>query len=230
MNRDEISLRRFEWLIKQRGYIYDREEQVFRKLPRRTKEPDFYVEPTNNPAFLIEVESFEKETVLRTAKSRVFSLDRMVLQKRINRAVRRAADQLEPYADISLPLVIVLDNHRKVGLPLGFHELVSLFGEQNFTFTIDAEVGEMVGQPTIEHQEDGSPFAGGERSYISAVLVNEPEYRFDSSNAGDDFTIERPMRVRVIHHPFALMPFPFSVFQGPDDEHITYRDGRWRKI
>gem|GEM_PF-6682788 len=110
------------------------------------------------------------------------------------------------------------------------HELVALFGEQHFTFNIDTETGNSVDQPAVEHQDDGSPFAGAVKSYISAVLVNEPEYRLDNFETDDDFTIERPMRVRIIHHPCAVIPLPFSVFQGAGDQHVVYRDGHWQKF
>ena len=232
MKSDVISLRRFEWRIRQRGYHYEYEEDIFKNkiIPKCNKTPDFYVQSIDNLAFLVEVESFEKKTVLHTKKSHVMSLSHMVLQKRINRAVRNAADQLKPYADLGLSLVIVLDNHRQVGLSLEYRELVSLFGEQYFTFKIDSVTGNQVDQPVFEHQDDGSPFASGERSYISAVLVNEPGCRFDNFKTEDDFTIERPMRARIIHHPGAAIPLAFSAFQTTVDEHIVYRDKHWQKF
>jgi hypothetical protein len=83
-----------------------------------------------------------------------------------------------------------------------------------------------VGEAVLEHEDDGSPFVGGARPYISAVIVNEPANRDDFDRA-DDFTKERPMRARVIHHPFAIMPLPLSVFA--DDEQIVDCENRWQQ-
>lgn len=231
--RDEVSLRRFKWLMSQRGHLCEYEENIFKNTPisRRNKVPDFYVQLKSTSAFLVEIKSFEEQTALRTDRSRVGSLNHMQLQKRINRAVRDAADQLKPYADLGLSLVIVLDNHRRIGLPLRDRELICLFGEQSITFKIDPEIGNRISPPELKHQDDGAPFAHGDRPYISAVLVNEPACRLDTLDAEDNFTIERPMRVRVIHHPGAKVPLELSAFQVAGDEHIVYQCGdRWQGI
>lgn len=225
MKGDAISLRRFEWLLGQRGCTFEPEDLIFSKIPNRGKQPDFHVTFPGGGNAIVEVESFEKATILRTTRSRVFSIGHMSLQKRINRAVRHAADQLAPYADLGVPLLVVLDNHRQVGLQLKRNELESLFGEQKVVLTIDLETGRQLGDAVLEHEDDGSPFAGGARSFVSAVIVNEPEYRFDDLDKVDDFTRERPMRARVIHHPCALTPLPLEVFAM--DEQIVYRDERW---
>src|SRR5207249_4689891 len=125
--------------------------------------------------FLAEVESFERPTVLDTAQSRTFSLSHMALQKRVNRAVRNAADQLEPYRILDIPLVVVLDNHRQVGISgPDNHALRSLFGELYFIKTVDTMTGADFGDVAMEHQDDGAPLASGARPYVSAVLVNLP--------------------------------------------------------
>lgn len=226
MKGDNTSLRRFEWLLAQRACVFEPEDRVFTKIPNRGKQPDFYVTLPGGVNAIAEVESFEKPTVLRTTKSRVFSLGHMTLQKRINRAVKRAANQLAPYSDLGLPLLVVLDNHRQVGLQLKRHELLSLFGEQKIVLTVDPQNGRQMGDAVLEHEDDGSPFASGARPYVSAVIVNEAGYRFDDFDQDDDFTQERPMRARIIHHPLALQPLPFGVFAA--DEQIVYRDGRWQ--
>jgi hypothetical protein len=92
---------------------------------------------------------------------------------------------------------------------------------------IDPKSGAQMGEAVLEHEDDGSPFVGGARPYISAVIVNEPAYRFDEFDRADDFTKERPMRARVIHHPFAITPLPLSVFA--DDDQIVYCDNRWQE-
>ena len=60
---------------------------------------------------------------------RVFSLDPMSLQKRANRLVRDAAEQLAPYVTYNLPTVIMLDNYRQKGIGLDKHTFGALFGE-----------------------------------------------------------------------------------------------------
>src|SRR5438034_7883644 len=104
----------------------------------------------------------------------------MEVQKRVNRAVRDAAEQLEPYQDLDIPLVVVLDNHRQVGLcGPDKHALRSLFGELYYTKTVDTRTGTALGGVAMEHQDDGAPLACGARPYISAVLVNLPHFRLD---------------------------------------------------
>lgn len=227
MKGDAISLRRFEWLLTQRACTFEPEERVFSRIPNRGKQPDFFVTFPDGRGAVAEVESFEKPTILRTTTARVISVGHMSLQKRINRAVRHAAEQLAPYADLGIPLLVVLDNHRQVGLQLKRHELVSLFGEQRIVLTLDTATGKQIGEPVLQHEEDGSPFAGGARAFVSAVIVNEPVYRFDDFDKTDDFTQERPMRARIIHHPHAQTPLPLEVFAM--DEQIVYRDERWNE-
>ena len=49
---------------------------------------------------------------------RTFSIGIMSLQKRANRLVRDAAEQLLPYADSGHPMIIVLDNYCQKGISL----------------------------------------------------------------------------------------------------------------
>jgi hypothetical protein len=224
MGRDEISLRRFRWMLEQRRYGYLPEGKLARAVTLQNTIPDFYVDTGHKVRFLVEVESFEKETILRRSSASVISLNPMALQKRINRAVRNAADQLEPYALEAIPLVITLDNHRQVGLNIGHIELIELFGQIGYGITIDTTTGRTVSEGW--EQNDDCPLVPGRRDFVSAVIVNIPEWRDDP----DDFSVERPMRVHVIHNPNATHPLPLWVFSLTDDRQIVNVRNRWIEI
>jgi len=220
MSTDEISIRRCSWLLKQRGFRYWRETEMGQVLPLQETNPDFLVETLAGVRFLMELKSFEKDTILRTIQARTFSLGHMTLQKRANRLVRDAAEQLLPYAATNLPMVIALDNYRQVGISLDKHTLSSLFGELEALITIDLETGGAVRRGWTR-EDDGSPLAGGRNQHVSAVLVLEPLERFDTIETEDDFSVERGMRVRIVYNEEAVVPLPKDVFSAPDDEHLN---------
>lgn len=147
------------------------------------------------------------------------------LQKRINRAVRNAADQLAPYAGDGIPLIVVLDNHRQIGLQIGRMELIELFGRIGYGITIDTQTGHSVSQGW--EQDDDCPLGSARRDYVSAILVNIPQARFDTWEAPDDFTAQRPMRVHLIHNPYAAVPLPLWVFSESNDKQIVRADRGW---
>jgi len=220
MSTDEISIRRCSWLLKQRGFRYWRETEMGQVLPLQETNPDFLVETLAGVRFLMELKSFEKDTILRTIQARTFSLGHMTLQKRANRLVRDAAEQLLPYAATNLPMVIALDNYRQVGISLDKHTLSSLFGELEALITIDLETGGAVRREWTR-EDDGSPLAGGRNQHVSAVLVLEPLERFDTIETEDDFSVERGMRVRIVYNEEAVVPLPKDVFSAPEDEHLN---------
>jgi hypothetical protein len=53
-----------------------------------------------------------------------------------------------------------------------------------------------------------------------AACVDRLE-RFDSLEKGDDFSVERKMRVRIAYNPDGDVPLPRSVFNDPDDEQLN---------
>jgi len=220
MSTDEISIRRCNWLLKQRGFRSWRETEMGQVLPLQETNPDFLVETPAGIRFLMELKSFEKDTILRTIQARTFSLGHMTLQKRANRLVRDAAEQLLPYAGTNLPMVIALDNYRQVGISLDKHTLSSLFGELEALITIDLETGGAVRQGWTR-EDDGSPLAGGRNQHVSAVLVLEPLERFDTIETEDDFSVERGMRVRIVYNEEAVVPLPKGVVSAPEDEHLN---------
>lgn len=215
---DEISIRRCTWLLNQRGYRYWREDDIGQILQLRQKRPDFLVETPAATRFLLEAKSFENETILHKIEASTFSLGHMTLQRRVNRLVRDAAEQLPDYASYGLPGVIVLDNYRQVGVHLDEHGLGSVFGELQVVQTIDTITGE-AGEARWERKDDNCPLFGGRSPHVSAVMAIIPTVRYDDFDGKvDDFSIERPMKVRIVRNPFATAPLPVDVFNGADDE------------
>jgi hypothetical protein len=200
-------------MLGQRGFDFVREDAIFSKIPNRAKRPDFYVMPPGGSNFLVEVESFKKPTPLDLIEADAMFVADTTPQKRIDRRVRAAADQLAPYADLDIPLVVLLDNHRQVRLEgLGLEALAALFGDlMNDAWNPDA------------------PLVRGARDYISAVLVNEPCVWFDDDQKEEPFTLPRPMRVRVIHHPHAARPLSLATFAVGENEQFV-RTTRWMRV
>lgn len=226
--RDEVSLRMFKWLLKQRGYQFWDENSLKNqnRIPLRTTRPDFYV-TTFWCDFLAEVESFEKPSILDLNPNRVGTINPKDLLKRIAGAIKKAARQLKPYADLNLPMIVVLDNCRQVGIPLSPKDLIQLYGLFEFR-------GEEY-NPEKGAIKRIRLFHGGKRQlgpnlhpYVSAVIVQIPIERY----CNDDFSIERRMRARVLHNPYATTPLPCKVFSDKADTIISYSksEGRWELL
>jgi hypothetical protein len=228
---DAISIRRFAWLLEQRDYSYVPENLLQSAIKiRGDKRPDFLVDRRQGIRFLAEVKAFDKPTGLDLADESVGAIFVGETQKRINQGVIvRASKQLAPYADEGLPLVVVLDNHRQIGVSPGTIELIQIFGTLQYHITVDANTGVNVAEGWAHNTED---YAIGDkrRPHISAVVVNVPIERFDTFEAADDFTRQRPMRAHVIHNPDATNPLPLWVFSEPHDMQIIRQDGRWTEF
>ncbi|OPX84594.1 MAG: hypothetical protein A4E53_03852 [Pelotomaculum sp. PtaB.Bin104] len=231
--KDKISLQGFEWLLKQRGYQYWQEDELEKVIAVRGTHPDFYVK-TPQCEFLAEVKSFEAPSVIDEAVNRgikVGVVEPKDLLKRLSGACKEAARQLKPYADLNLPMIIVLDNWRRVRIPLNPQYLIQLFGVIEFRGECNPKKG---------ITERIRPFHGGKRqlgpnlhSYVSAVVVQIPTERY----IDDDFNIERQMRVRILHNPYAKVSLHPEVFRDETDTIISYsalesrwemRPGRWK--
>lgn len=222
MSTDEISNRRCTWLLNQRGFRYWREVEIGQIVTLKGTNPDFLVETPVPVRFFLELKSFEQDTLLdRIDPSvRTFSVGIMSLQKRANRLVRDAAEQLLPYVDAGLPMIIMLDNYRQKGISLDHHTLGGLFGELQVQIRINPTTGENLGEAWVR-SDDGSPLAGGRNRHVSAVAALVAGERFDTFDRIDDFSVERKMKVRVLYNPDAAVPFPRDVFNDPDDEHLN---------
>jgi hypothetical protein len=221
MSTDEVSNRRCRWLLSQRGFRYWCEAEMADVLSLKGTNPDFLVETAAPIRFFLELKSFEQDTLLdRIDPSvRTFSIDIMSLQKRANRLVRDAAEQLLPYAGTGFPMVIMLDNYRQKGISLDHHTLGGLFGELVVQMRMDASSGRSLGEDWVR-VDDGSPLAGGRYGHVSAVAALVAAERFDTFEKVDDFSVERKMKVRVLYNPNAIVPFPSDVFNDPRDEHL----------
>ena len=170
----------------------------------------------------MEVESFEGLSVLKTAAPRVAWIDPQRLAKRLDTAVRRAARQLGPYREEAIPLLVVLDNHRRVGLPLEPIDLIQLYGSVQVHASLDTLTG-TVGPPQWQHG-GGQTLSPRWRTYLSAIAVNLPKKGYahvEPANA------ERPMRIRLLHNPHAIVPFPPDVFIDPEDHMGRFAMGKW---
>ena len=117
-------------------------------------------------------------------------------------------------------MVIALDNYRQKGISLDEHRFGGLFGELHVYIRINTNTGENLDQ-TWARVDDGSPLAGGRNKHVSAVLALLPAERFDTFDKADDFSIERKMRVRILHNRDAGVPLPRDVFNDADDEHLN---------
>src|SRR5581483_12319049 len=104
---DEVSIRRFTWLLSQRGYSYTEEHRLEDAITvRGGKRPDFVVDTQRAVHFLAEVKAFEKPTALDQSQSKVGSMFIGDLQKRVNAgAISHAAEQLAPYRNDPLPRI-----------------------------------------------------------------------------------------------------------------------------
>lgn len=222
MSTDEISNRRCTWLLNQRRCRYWREADISQILTLRGTNPDFLVETPVPVRFFLELKSFEQDTLLdRLDPSvRTFSVGIMSLQKRANRLVRDAAEQLLPYVDTGLPMIIVLDNYRQKGISLDHHTLGGLFGELQVQIRINPTTGENLEEGWVR-SDDASPLAGGRNRHVSAVAALIAGERFDTFDKTDDFSIERKMKVRILYNPDAAVPLPRDVFSDPDDENLN---------
>ena len=215
----DIAERRCAWLLKQREFTFWRESELEQKIEVRGTRPDFYVETLRQGAFLVEVESFERPGPFQIGSVGGRAVDGDRISKRIRTAVRNATKQLRSYRDLGIPMLIMLDNWRMVGIPSNIIDLrIALFGTPEFRVPIDLCGGREDVKEAYWHHGGGQVFNERESLYISAVAWNLPKFRFDD----DSMTEERPMNLRVVHNPYATVPLPIEVFNSRDDEHYGY--------
>ena len=206
-------------MLKQRGYSFWTEDQLEQKIEVRETRPDFYVETPRNGAFLAEVESFEKPGPFRIGAKGGGHVDADRGFKRIRTAVQSAARQLRPYERLGIPMLIVLDNWRMVGIPSNITDLRNaLFGTLEFRLPIDLSKGQADTEQAHWHHGGGQFFNEREKLYISAVAWDLPKLRYDD----DPMTEERPMYLRMVHNHHARVPFPIENFNNGDDVHYGY--------
>lgn len=154
MSTDEISNRRCTWLLNQRGFRYWREADIGQVVPLQGTNPDFLVETPVPVRFFLELKSFEQDTLLdRIDPSvRTFSIGIMSLQKRANRLVRDAAEQLLPYADTGLPMItLTVGNGFTTTIPgLGRNQNFPNLSEKRITKAVRAALRQKYGDENVE--------------------------------------------------------------------------------
>lgn len=222
----DVGALRFEWLLRQRDFEFVGEQRLEERIEIRDgKRPDFFVW-RDGTEFLVEVESFRAPGPLAGLRGvRTVSSKRLI--KPIGNAIQHARTQLRPYTELRIPLVIVLDDHRRVGIDLSASVLLHLFGELRFVVPIGAGRDH---EWSMEHGRDGVFRTGhggdrGHKRYISAIAVLTPN---PASAHIEPVDRERPMRLKVMHNPDALVPLPRSLFSATEDYHAFQTDGVWQ--
>jgi hypothetical protein len=159
---DDTSIRRMRWLLDQRGNAYVSEDRLHEVLAiQENKRPDFYVDTGRGVRFLAEVKAFDKPTVLDESSEFVGAMfigDSF--QQRIGSAIEHASKQLARYRHSGFPLVVIIDNHRQRGIPLGRVELVQILGSLEYEFTVDSSTGKTLSEEWVHSRDD---YAMGDR-------------------------------------------------------------------
>lgn len=218
---------RFEWVLTQRGIPFCRETNLEDCIQvRKKKRPDFWAQFPGFPPILAEVKEFKEPGPLRKIMARVWFPDPELFLRRLRGPVQAAAEQLEPYRAEGIPMIVVLDNARRVGIPLNAIDLVQLLGVMGYVVPINTETGGRAG-PGRLHFGSGQVLTPNRRQYVSAIAVNLPK---EGHQYIEQVDLERPMRLRILHNPYASVPLPLDVFNDPEDEHIGVRDGRWQNL
>lgn len=218
-----IAEQRFCWLLKQRGYKFWTEDQLAQKIKIVTTRPDFFVE-TKNGNILVEIEAIEKPGPKERQKNIIGTVAVEELLGRLKGPIKKAAKQLSPYKNLGMPCMVILDNWRQIRIRTNIDYLTQIFGVFEFRALFDSQNGSLVGPLKLYHGND-QRLRRDKCTYISAVAVNIAKERY----LDDDMKSERPMRLKIVHNPFALNPIPMNIFRDKGDEHWYYQEDRWLK-
>lgn len=218
---------RFSWLLKQRGYKYCTEAELEQKIQVINRRPDFFVE-TPSTKILVEVEAFKSPGPLELRNNRVGSVGPEEFYKRIKNSVKHAAKQLKPYENTGIPCLVVLDNWRRLSIPTDPFALIQVFGTVELKGEFDSDTG--TSGPFIYHHGTYRRLTENQHVYVSAIAVNIAKVRFDDIGYVDDMTMERPMKLIIVHNPFTNCTLPKDVFTDEDDEQYVYVANRWGKL
>ena len=210
---DADSTDRFVCLLEQRGCQFWDEDHLDEVLTVRGKRPDFYVRTKEKLDFLVEVESFARESFSRRALRQnqvMFGLAERDWRQ-IRHAAKRAANQLRPYQSLKIPMLIVLDD-LTMGIPKNVaHLRFALLGHPELHLQINTQ-GRSVGSQALHHGS-GQFFNEREKRYVSAVAWNLQTH------------------LRIVHNPWAIVRLPTGTFTKSVDEHWGYNDeGDWVKF
>lgn len=219
----DLGKERFAWLLCQRNIPFVDETKLESRITIQGKYPDFLAEPRDLPRLIAEIESLREPGPLRKISSRSFVLTPGQILRRLRGPVKHAAEQLKPYAALNIPMMVVLDNARQVGVPLSQIELIQLLGEIEFRVPVNMGTGQPAG-PTTKHHGPGQVLTPTQKRYISAIAVNRPK---EGHQYVEPIEQERPMCLLILHNPYALVRLPVGIFNDPEDIHIGRRSGHW---
>jgi hypothetical protein len=141
MNPAEL---RFAAYADQHGYEAEFEPGWAAKFDRDFgTDPDFLVARDGFEA-IIEVRDFETRPLSNHfGARRGGAVAPAIMRRPLYYGMGEKAKQLEPFADVGLPLVIALTNTTGAEVDLGDHEMTSaMFGEVSVAMPLDASVGE----------------------------------------------------------------------------------------
>lgn len=207
---------RFEWLMEQRGFPFWTEDKLEEVLEVKGKRPDFAFQAAAGVLILAEIKSFTP-SARQLPRGRIGAVSMEALMTAPKLAVRHAAKQLRPYKDLRIPLVVVLDNWRQLGVVLDWPVLIQLLGEATVRMLVERDTG--TAKDVHWAPGGGQVLHPEQKTYVSAVLVNlrtSPAYTEKNRDR------ECQMRVRVLYNPFAAVELPTDVFSHPLDEHVAY--------
>ena len=219
----DLGKERFAWLLRQRNIPFVDETKLKSRITVQGTNPDFLGEPRGLPRFIAEVESLRAPGPLRKISSRSFVLNPNQILRRLRGPVKHAAKQLKPYATINIPMIVVLDNARRVGVPLSPIELIQLLGEIEYRVPVNLATGQPAG-PTTKHHGSGQVLTPTQKRYISAIAVNRPK---QGHQYVEPIEKERPMCLLILHNPYALVRLPRKIFNDSEDTHLGLRNGQW---
>jgi len=215
-----LSETRFEWLLTQRSFLFVEENNLEQKIVVKGKRPDYYAWK-GETAILAEIKEFNDAGPFDSSQ-RLGSGQVDDIINRFREPLSTAADQLKPYKELELAGIVVFDNHQRVGFPNRPLELIQLFGTIRRRIIYNKKNGHAEDQGW--HHGPRQILTPVRRKYISAIAVNLPK-------AGNEYiepsNIERPMRLQIVHNPYAANPLDKKLFDDPEDEHYELFMGQW---
>jgi len=215
-----LSETRLEWLLKQRGCSFVDEDNLDQKICVKSTRPDYFVW-RDNISVLVEVKEFEAAGPLdNDYRCGVEAVNEII--KRFRRPFEEAAKQLKPYKKLGFAHIVVFDNHQRVGIPTSPIEVIQVFGTIQRRIIFDQDVGRAEEQGWIHGPKQ--IIAPNRKQYISALSINLPKKGYAYKEPSN---IERPLRLKIVHNPYAEYPLHQSLFADPEDEHYELVEGKW---
>jgi hypothetical protein len=90
--------------------------------------------------------------------------------------MQHAINQLKRYRDEKIPMMVVLDDAYRAGMPLGRWELIGLFGAPEVRRLLEVNTGEWRTPPHVEGSAESFHILMPDKNtHVSAVGVNLPK-------------------------------------------------------